>query len=98
MAAFRVSEEVQLIAGYAKPRSLARSSISLYTSGVAMGMMALLVRGFRRVVEQYLPNDGAPIPRALDRSTIRRRWSAGVAGRQGPEALVLLPAGQAAGQ
>src|SRR5215211_446544 len=73
MAAFRVSEEVQLIAGYAKPRSLARSSISLYTSGVAMGMMALLVRGFRRVVEQYLPNDGAPIPRALDRSTIRRR-------------------------
>src|SRR4029450_6940773 len=98
MAWVRVWEEVQLIAGYAKPRSLARSSIWLYTSGVAMGMMALLVRGFRRVVEQYLPNEGAPIPRALDRSTFRRRWSAGVAGHQGAEALVLLPAGQAAGQ
>src|SRR4029453_7287137 len=64
MAAFRVSEEVQLIAGYAKPRSLARSSISLYTSGVAMGMMALLVRG-PACRGQYLPKNRVRIPRVL---------------------------------
>src|SRR5215211_1214401 len=95
MAAFRVSEEVQLIAGYAKPRSLARSSISLYTSGVAMGMMALLVRGPACRGEQYLPCRRVPIPRILDRSTTR---SACVVGQQIAQALVLLAAGQAAGE
>src|SRR4029453_17208550 len=105
MGAFRVSEEVQLIAGYAKPRSLARSSISLYTSGVAMGMMALLVRG-PACRGQYLPRNRVRIPRVLDRSTGgapppragRAPPSVGLALHQGAQALVLLPAGQAAGQ
>ncbi len=38
IAAFTVSDEVTLIAGYAKPSAFARSSIWAYTSGVAMGM------------------------------------------------------------
>src|SRR4030095_10988680 len=42
-AAFRVCEEVTLIAGYANAPALARSSISAYTSGVAIGMVVLLV-------------------------------------------------------
>ena len=41
IAAFTVSDEVTLIAGYAKPSAFARSSIWAYTSGVAMGMSVL---------------------------------------------------------
>src|SRR3569623_120077 len=41
MAALTVSDEVMLIAGYAKPSAFARSSIWAYTSGVAMGMVVL---------------------------------------------------------
>src|SRR6266542_651172 len=37
-AAFSVSDDVTLIAGYANPPAFARSSISAYTSGVAIGM------------------------------------------------------------
>ena len=37
-AAFSVCDDVTLIAGYAKAPAFARSSISAYTSGVAMGM------------------------------------------------------------
>jgi hypothetical protein len=39
---------------------LARSSISLYTSGVAMGMMALLVRVPASSGEQYRPAPSCP--------------------------------------
>src|SRR5689334_25229863 len=37
-AAFRVCEELTLMAGYAKAPALARSSMRAYTSGVAIGM------------------------------------------------------------
>ena len=40
-AAFRVCEDVTLIAGYAKRPSFARSSICAYVSGVAMGIGGL---------------------------------------------------------
>src|SRR5512133_3742529 len=40
IAAFTVSDEVTLIAGYAKPPAFARSRIWAYTSGVATGIAA----------------------------------------------------------
>src|SRR5215210_945218 len=44
-AAFNVWEELMLIAGYANEPFLAASSISAYTSGVAMGMISGSSRG-----------------------------------------------------
>jgi hypothetical protein len=41
IAALTVSDDVTLIAGYAKPSAFARSSIWAYTSGVAMGIVVL---------------------------------------------------------
>src|SRR5215218_3064680 len=60
-----------------------------------MGMMTLLVRGPACRGEQYLPCRAAPVPSNLYRSTNR---SAVIAGHQVAQALVLLAAGQAAGE
>ena len=59
-AAFSVWLDVTLMAGYAKPCSLARSSISLYTSGVAMGMVTLLLQMPACREEQYRPKPSCP--------------------------------------
>ena len=48
IAALRVCEDETLIAGYANEPAFARSSMSAYTSGVAMGMVGLLRLAWRR--------------------------------------------------
>src|SRR6266545_4523180 len=64
-AAFSVWDEVTLIAGYAKAPALARSSISAYTSGEAIGMCAVSrspLADVHRVRENaYFLDGGAPL-------------------------------------